>query len=69
MENNQTVSESDLTELGGTKNEPEWNAICDRVKKRCGGYPPDWYGKVVASGLLARTAASWGKPPTASTEP
>lgn len=32
-----------------------WHAICDDVKRaRDGYYPPDWYQKVIASGLTSK---------------
>lgn len=42
---------SELLQLQMSKTEDEWNAVCDRVKARCGGYPSDWYAKVIQSGV------------------
>ncbi len=52
----------ELSKLAACKSEPEWNAICDEVKKVRGGmYPRDWFQRVQVSGLAARVVASWGK--------
>jgi hypothetical protein len=33
----------------------EWDEACDAVKSARGGqYPPDWYSRVLQSGMLAR---------------
>ena len=57
------ITEEELNSLRTAKNEAEWNAACDAVKKaRAGRYPYDWYEKVLASGLTAEVAAAWGEP-------
>lgn len=50
-----TITQEELSRLATTVNASEWNAICDAVKKAHGGYPDDWYKRVVLSGL-ARAA-------------
>ena len=52
------VSQDVLKRLEETENEDEWNAICDEVKAD-GGYPVDWFTKVIKSGLCARVQARW----------
>lgn len=55
------MSENEVVELmKSSKSEKEWNANCDTVKSKCGGYPSFWYGTIVLSGLASKTAASWG---------
>lgn len=56
------ITEEELEALRSSKNESEWNAACDRVKKAHHGYPYDWYEKVLASGLTDEVAKNWGKP-------
>jgi hypothetical protein len=47
------ITESELELLKATKSENEWNDACDKIKDaRDGQYPPDWYVKVLASGLM-----------------
>lgn len=47
------LMESSQTEL-------EWNANCDKVKASHGGdYPSWWFGAIVMSGVLGRTAERW----------
>jgi hypothetical protein len=49
------LTSDELLRLEDSKTEDEWNNICDDVKKARGGsYPPDWYNKVLASGLANR---------------
>ena len=52
------MTEELLNRLRNTRSEREWGAICDEIKKN-GGYPADWYAKVVLSGLMHRTSQSW----------
>lgn len=55
------MSESDVIKLmSSSRTESEWNANCDKVKEHFGGYPRFWFGAIVTSGLLRRTAARWG---------
>jgi hypothetical protein len=53
------LTASELAELESATDEHTWNAICDRVKTTHRGYPPDWYSRVVQSGLLDRVAKGW----------
>ena len=41
--------------------EAAWNEACDRVKKIHGGYPADWYPRIIMSGIAARAQARFGK--------
>ena len=50
------LTENELMQLTNAESETEWNGICDRVKAARGGqYPPDWYQKVIATGLVNRS--------------
>lgn len=54
------ITPEELQELELTTNADEWNAACDKIKAARGGqYPPDWYAKVLASGLMAEAQDSW----------
>lgn len=53
------LTEVELDSLKASKTEQEWNATCDAIKKAHGGYPPDWFVKVLMSGVLAMTQANW----------
>jgi hypothetical protein len=47
------ITETELTLLKSAKTDAAWNAACDEIKAARGGqYPPDWYDKVIAAGLL-----------------
>ena len=54
------MSEQEVVNLmKSSKSEEEWNANCDLVRKKCGGYPSFWYSAIVLSGVLSQTAALW----------
>lgn len=52
----------ELNNLRNAKNEREWDNVCDAIKAAHNGYPIDWWGRVMSSGLAAEVAAKWGKP-------
>lgn len=55
------MNEQSVVELmGSSRTEAEWNANADKVKAHFNGYPNWWYGAIVMSGVLRRTAARWG---------
>lgn len=56
------ITQEELDRLRSSKNEEEWNAACDAIKKAHGGYPHDWWAKVMQSGLAAQVADNWGQP-------
>ena len=54
------ITQEEINKLKATKNEREWNAVCDEVKRvRSGSYPGDWFEKVNMSGLMREVAQSW----------
>lgn len=55
---NMTAAEIEM--MRGSKTEAEWNANCNTVKTAHGGYPADWFTKIIMSGLMAATAAKFG---------
>jgi hypothetical protein len=42
-----------------SRNETEWNANCDTVKKNCGGYPQFWYEAIMLSGIANKVRNGW----------
>lgn len=61
MEKEIEMSEKQVVELmKSSKSEIEWDANCDFVQSKCGGYPSFWYGAIVLSGVASKTASSWG---------
>lgn len=57
------ITEEELERLRSCKNDDDWSAACDAVKKaRNGRYPDDWWAKVMQSGLAAQVAKNWGRP-------
>lgn len=54
------LTEAEMTKLRNTKSETEWNAVCDEIKAvRNGAYPPDWFAKMMMTGLMSAIAATW----------
>jgi len=63
------LTEAEMIELNNTTNETEWNAICDNIKAaRKGSYPPDWFTKILLTGVISEIAAKWGKETLTVTE-
>lgn len=57
------ITQEELDRLRSSKNENDWNAACDAIKKaRNGRYPFDWWPKVMMSGLADEVANNWGQP-------
>ncbi len=49
------MSETEVVELmKSSRSEKEWNDNCDKVKKKCGGYPDFWYSAIVQSRLAVK---------------
>lgn len=53
------ISSEFLERFRQARSAKEWNALCDEVKLTYGGYPSDWYEKVMASGLAATVQMGW----------
>jgi hypothetical protein len=57
----ENLTDAELARLEACKSDDDWNQACLDVKKaHGGGYPSDWYAKVIATGLVKRVAESWG---------
>jgi hypothetical protein len=57
------ITQAELDALRSTKNESEWNNVCNGIKQaRNGSYPPDWWAMVMLSGLAKEVANAWGDP-------
>ena len=55
-----TLTAAEEQELLEAVNEQAWDAACDKIKAAHGGrYPPDWWARVMQSGLGRRVADSW----------
>ena len=55
------ITEKEIQSLREAATEDDWNKVCDDIKKARGQkYPPDWYAKVVMSGLMQRVSSNWG---------
>lgn len=53
------LTEAEMDKFRNTKSEREWNAVCDEIKAaRNGSYPPDWFAKMMMTGLMSAIAAT-----------
>ena len=48
-----------VTLMQSSKNETEWNANCDHVKRTCNGYPSFWFNAILISGVMERNKKQW----------
>lgn len=54
------LTDDELESLESSESESEWDRACDGVKRARGGvYPPDWYARVVLSGVVSAARLSW----------
>lgn len=54
------LTEEEITRLKATKSEQEWNDVCDEIKTaRNGQYAPDWWARIMVSGLARQIKARW----------
>jgi len=54
------LTQVELDSLKASKTEQEWNDTCDAIKRvRCGSFPPDWFAKILAGGILLRASENW----------
>lgn len=57
------ITDDELQALRETKNDSDWSQVCEEIKAaRNGGYPPDWWPKVMASGLMDEIRQGWDDP-------
>lgn len=56
------LADEDIQKLELCPNEKAWDDACAEIKRKYGGYPADWYSKVIAGGMFKRLEAKWGKP-------
>ena len=54
------ITTEEIKALEETKSERDWITVCDNIKRaRSGSYPPDWWDKIMLSGLMLRITLSW----------
>lgn len=54
------ITAEELARLENACDRYAWNAACDAIKAtRRGKYPPDWFTKVILSGMMDRVRATW----------
>jgi len=54
------MTEEQIEMMKSSATEVEWNANVGKVKATHGGYPTDWYEKIVLSGVMKMTVAKFG---------
>lgn len=59
------LTDAELRALDTSRSGEEWSVAVKAVKAaRDGEYPPDWYQRVLASGVAARAERRWDSGPT-----
>lgn len=54
------ITEDEIAKLKGADSEQVWSHVIDSMIKRCGGYPADYYEKIVLSGIKEEVDARLG---------
>ena len=54
-----TLTQVNIQALTTAANEQAWNDACDAIKREHGGYPSDWWPRVMASGLADTVQSTW----------
>lgn len=55
------MTETEVVNLmESSTSEKEWNSNCDKVKRRCNGYPDFWYAAVIQSGVANAVRVVYG---------
>jgi len=61
MKTRTDLTGAELKTLEACQTATDWSRACDAIKlAHGGGYPTDWYAKVIQSGMANRIAARWG---------
>jgi hypothetical protein len=55
-----TLTDANMTALEACASEEEWNSLCLAIKKEHGGYPSDWFPRVLGSGMMKRIMDRFG---------
>jgi hypothetical protein len=54
------ITEEEISDLKLCRSQEEWNDTCDKIKSdRDGEYPPDWFQRVMMSGVMSSVKARW----------
>ena len=56
------ISREELAMLRSCQSGQDWSQACTTIKNARDGiaYPPDWWAKVISSGLADQVMARWG---------
>lgn len=49
-----TLTDAWIARLNATSTEAEWNTACEELKAEFGGYPSDWFPRVIMGGIADR---------------
>lgn len=56
------ITDQEIANLNATRSSIEWNSVCDQIKAARGGeYPPDWWNRIMMTGLAAQIHDAWGE--------
>jgi len=54
------ITEEEIELLKASMSDEDWNNACSQIKEAHGGYPSDWWSRVMASGLGDEIMNKWG---------
>lgn len=56
-----TLTPENMNTLNACQSDDDWNNTVAAIKKEHGGYPSDWYEKMLATGLMDKIVGRFGK--------
>lgn len=56
-----TLTPENMKTLNACQCDEDWNTAVENIKKEHGGYPSDWYAKMLATGLMDKIVGRFGR--------
>jgi hypothetical protein len=53
------MTDDEVAEFENATSEAHWNDLCDKIKSKYGGYPTNWYARIMLGGVAARAQSRW----------
>jgi hypothetical protein len=48
------MTDDEVKEFENATSEAHWNELCDKIKSKYGGYPSNWFAKIVPAASLVK---------------
>lgn len=55
------LTDTNMKTLNACQCDEDWNTAVENIKKEHGGYPSDWYARMLATGLMDKITGRFGK--------